>query len=120
MFGFRVTKSELAGLIDAGCIEKAIYSGRDKHRKGMYVLEHSPSSTGTALEYHVPEVNEVLSTAELKSWRETDDQLGIYARVDLGAHDILDILVKKDYTGLDLNVADHIDTFPNPKACALY
>ena len=38
----------------------------------------------------------VLSSDEVKAWMESE-QVGIYARVDVGPHETLDLLVEKNY-----------------------
>jgi hypothetical protein len=115
---FRLAQSELAMLIGAGRIEKTIYFGPDEDASLTYALEHRFSSKSASIRYQASEVTVVLSTAEVSTWQDSD-QVGIYATLDLGPRGALEILVEKDYACLDLSDGENIDTFPNPKACAL-
>jgi len=115
---FRVTQSEMVGLIETGRIEKTVFLGPDEKSRWTYALEHQPSSTCATLRYEAPELTVVLSTADVRTWGPSDE-VGIYATVDLGAHGNLDILVEKDYACLDSSDANNHDTFPNPAICAV-
>jgi hypothetical protein len=114
---FRVTQSELARLVDEGRIDETIYFSSSEDSRITYVLEHQSFSPSTTLRYQPHEVAIVLSTADLKTWGESN-QVGIYAAADLGVHGVLDLLVEKDFACLDLSDAENIDTFPNPAAGA--
>jgi hypothetical protein len=115
---FRVTQSELARLVDEGRIDETIYFSSSEDSRLTYVLEHQSSSPSTTLRYQPPEVAIVLTTADLRTWGESD-QVGIYAAADLGIHGVLDLLVEKDFACLDLSDAENIDTFPNPATGAV-
>jgi hypothetical protein len=114
---FRVTRSELAKLIDTGRIGETIFFSPDEYSSLTYALELQPSSTSATLRYRQSEIAIVLSTQEVKVWAESD-RVGIYATLDLGARGTLDLLVEKDFACLDLSDAENVDTFPNPNAGA--
>ena len=69
---FRVTQSELARLIGEGRIDETIYFSPSEDSRLTYVLEHQSSSSSTSLRYRPPEVAIVLSTADLRTWGESD------------------------------------------------
>jgi hypothetical protein len=110
---FRVTRSDLANLINFNRIEETIYLAPDEQARLTYALEHEPTLSSAVLRYQSPRVAIVLPTKDARAWAETDD-VGIYARVDLGVRGALDLIVEKDFACLDLSDAENIDTFPNP------
>ena len=115
----RVTRSELAKLIDTGHIEETIHFGPSKDSRLTYILEHEPNLTGATLRYQPPEVVVVIPKSEATAWAESN-LVGIYATVDLGPAGVLDLTVEKDFACLDLSNSDteDVDTFPNPEAGA--
>ena len=114
---FRVTRSELAKLIDTGRIGETIFFSPDEYSSLTYALELQPSSNSATLRYRQSEIVIVLSTQEVGGWADSD-RVGIYATLDLGARGTLDLLVEKDFACLDLSDAENVDTFPNPNAGA--
>jgi hypothetical protein len=115
---FRVTRSDLANLINSSRIEETIYLAPDEQARLTYALEHEPTLSSAVVRYQSPQVVIVLPTKDARTWAETDD-VGIYARVDLGARGALDLIVEKDFACVDLSDAENIDTFPNPNAGAV-
>ena len=111
----RVTRSELATLIDTGRIEETIYFGSSEASRLTYALEHEPKLTGATVRYQPCQVAVVLPEREATAWAESG-LVGIYATVDLGPVGGLDLIVEKDFACLDLSDADNLDTFPNPVA----
>lgn len=111
----RVTRSELARLINTGHIEETIYFGSSEASRLTYALEYETNLTGATLRYQPPKVVVVLPKSEATAWAKSD-LVGIYATVDLGPVGSLDLIVEKDFACLDLNDADNLDTFPNPDA----
>jgi hypothetical protein len=110
---FRLTRSEVAKLMNIGRIEETVYFGFDEQSRLTYALEHEPSSVGGTLRYQSPEVVIVLPTKDAETWAESD-QVGIYTTIDLGPHGALDLIVEKDFACLDASDVDNVDTFANP------
>jgi hypothetical protein len=111
---FRVLRSEVKELTESGRIEETIYfaSGRDS---GLtYALEHESDVKEVQLRYQPSEIVIVLPREQAVSWAESE-QVGIYAKVDIGEHGTLDLIVEKDFACLDLSDAENRDTFPNPQ-----
>jgi FdhD protein len=108
---FRVTRSELARLLDKGRIEETIHFASDEQSKLTYALEHDSCAVTAGLRYQSREITIVLPTHDAEIWGQSN-QVGIYAAVDLG-HGVLELIVEKDFACLDLSDAD---TFANPNA----
>lgn len=113
----RVTRSELAKLIDTGRIEETIHFSPSEDSRLTYVLEHEANLTSATLRYQPPEVVVVIPKSEATAWAESN-LVGIYAAVDVGPAGVLDLSVEKDFACLDLSDTDNVDTFPNPDAGA--
>ncbi len=109
----RLTRSEVAKLLDAGHVEETIHFSPEEQSRLTYSLRVEPDLTSATLRYQRPEVVVVLSTKEATSWAQ-DNQVGIYATVDLGPRGALDLIVEKDFACVDGSDADNLDTFPNP------
>jgi hypothetical protein len=74
--------------------------------------------TSAILRYEWPEVVIALPTKEATTWAK-DNQVGIYATVDLGLRGTLDLIVEKDFACLDGSDADNLDTFSNPSTTGI-
>jgi hypothetical protein len=109
----RLTRSELAKLLDVGHIEETIHFSPEEQSRLTYSLRVEPDLTSATLRYQRPEVVAVLPTKEATTWAR-DNQVGIYATVDLGPRGTLDLIVEKDFACVDGSDADNLDTFPNP------
>ena len=109
----RLTRSELAKLLDVGHIEETIHFSPEEQSRLTYSLRVEPDLTRATLRYQGPEVVAVLPTKEATTWAQ-DNQVGIYATVDLGPRGTLDLIVEKDFACVDGSDADNLDTFPNP------
>jgi hypothetical protein len=109
----RLTRSEVAKLLDVGHIEETIHFSPEEQSRLTYSLRVEPDLTRATLRYQGPEVVAVLPTKEATTWAQ-DNQVGIYATVDLGPRGTLDLIVEKDFACVDGSDADNLDTFPNP------
>ena len=109
----RLTRSEVVKLLDIGHIEETIHFGPDEQSRLTYCLRVEPDLTCATLRYQRPEVVVVLPTKEATTWAQ-DNQVGMYATVDVGPRGTLDLIVEKDFACLDGSDTDNLDTFPNP------
>jgi hypothetical protein len=110
---FRLLRSEVAKLVQTGRISETIHFSDDDHGSFTYALECESATGDVELRYKQAEIVAVLPRAIAVSWAETE-QVGIYAKVEIGRYGALDILVEKDFACLDLSDAENQDTFPNP------
>jgi hypothetical protein len=113
----RVTRSEVAKLMDCGRIESKIQFTSDNGSELIYALERRPDIPTPKLRFQSPEVAILIPAEEVRAWAE-NDQVGIYTTVERGACGPLELIVEKDFACLDLSDAENADTFPNPRACA--
>jgi hypothetical protein len=109
----RVSRSDLALLIQNWRIDSTIYFTGNAEEKWTYAIELCPDCSSTTLRYRPGEVSVVVPDGEAKTWAGSD-QVGMYASWELGQGQRLEILVEKDFACLDLSDADNEDTFPNP------
>jgi hypothetical protein len=109
----RLTRSEVVKLLDLGHIEETIHFGPDEQSRLTYCLRVESDLTCATLRYQRPEVVVVLPTKEATTWAQ-DNQVGMYATVDVGPRGTLDLIVEKDFACLDGSDADNLDTFANP------
>ncbi len=115
---FRITRSDLANLISFRRIEETLYLAADEQGRFTYALEHEPRLTRAELRYQPRHIVIVLPTSDTRAWAE-NDQVGIYARVDLPARRGVDLIVEKDFACLDLSDSENLDKFPNPNMGAV-
>jgi hypothetical protein len=114
----RLTRPEVTKLIDIGHIEETIYFSSNEQSRLTYALGVEPDLTSATIRYEWPEVVIALPTKEATTWAE-DNQVGIYATVDLGLRGTLDLIVEKDFACLDGSDADNLDTFSNPSTTGI-
>jgi hypothetical protein len=116
----RVSRSELARLMDSGRIEETVHFAPQKDAQLTYALERerepahdrAASAQELSVAWRPGEVAVVLSADAARRWAE-EDQVGVYGRLDLGEGQ-LEAIVEKDFACLDRSDADNLDTFPNP------
>jgi hypothetical protein len=111
----RVTRSDLVSFLTSGSIDETIHFTPDKDALLTYVLRHEPSAVAATVEYKPTEVVVILPTADARTWADSN-RVGIYAKLNLGVHGELELVVEKDFACLDLSDAENADTFPNPNA----
>lgn len=97
---FRISRSELARLSEAGRLEETVYLSPDGTSKLVYGLGTECSLRGARLRYEPPEVLIVFPSHAVKELAESD-RSAIYASIDLGAHGFLEAFVEKDFALLD-------------------
>lgn len=110
----RVTRSELAQLLNAGSISDAVYLSREEHPGLRYTLRHCHCAE-LQVESVCREITVTIPTLDIRQWANSD-QVGIYRTLDIGPHGKLEVLVEKDFGCLDLPEKDREDLFPNPHA----
>jgi hypothetical protein len=109
----RVSRSDLALLIRNGRVDSIISFTENADDKWTYAIEMRADFDSATLRYRPTEVRVLVPEAEAKAWAGSD-QVGIYASIQLGQGQSLEILVEKDFACLDLSDAENEDTFPNP------
>jgi hypothetical protein len=110
----RLLRSEVAGLINNELIEEKIYLGPGDQSVFTYALATDSGLGTTELRYEPSRIFIVLPKASATSWADTNE-VGIYASIDIGRQENLDLIVEKDFACLDLSDADNLDTFTNPE-----
>lgn len=108
----RVSRSELARLINGGRIEETILFTPEDDAKLTYALEHSDTTTEMSIRYRPQEVTILLNTDEARRWPESD-QIGFHCDFAVRG-EVLAVLVEKDFACLDGSDADNEDAFSNP------
>jgi hypothetical protein len=109
----RVSRSDLALLIESGRVDSTIYFTEKPEDKWTYSIEIRSDIDSATLIYQSSQVTVLLPGAEARAWAGSD-QVGIYASCQNGQGQRLEILVEKDFACLDLSDAENEDTFPNP------
>ena len=112
---FRVTRPEVARLMDAGRIEETVYFAADGEHKLTYALEHDAKADSIALRYQAAGVTVILPAEQARVWAE-GDSVGIYHAADVGDHGTLEVIVEKDFACLAGSEEENADAFPNPNA----
>lgn len=110
---FRVSRSDLASLIQTGRIEETIRFAPEHGATLTYALECSGAQKELSVRYRPQKVTVTLSLEEARKWSE-GDEVGLYCTCKVGDGEVLELLVEKDFACLDGNDADNEDAFPNP------
>jgi hypothetical protein len=113
----RVSRSELARLMQTGRIEETIRFAPEEDAKLTYALEQSADHEAMSMRWQPREVAVLLPQEEAARWSE-GDQVGLYCDCPIG-EESLALLVEKDFACLDGTEADNEDTFPNPNQGAV-
>jgi len=109
----RVSRTDLARLLETGVLEETLYFGREEGAELTYVLTRDSSRRAVDVESSPQRVAVILPGEAVRAWSSTD-QVGISAEVDLGVRGTLSVLVEKDFACLD--GSSDADTFTNPLA----
>jgi hypothetical protein len=109
----RLSRSELARLVQEGRVEETIRFARDNDATLTYALQCSPAQTQMSVRYEPQKVSVLLSSEEARRWS-AGDQVGLESTFDIGEGQVLALLVEKDFACLSRTDADNADTFPNP------
>jgi hypothetical protein len=111
----RLLRPDVAKLIDGGRVAETLYLGPGALASLTYALETEAGLKETRLRHEPAEIAIILPKEAAATWAAENDQVGIYAKLDIGAHGALDLMVEKDFACLDLSDAENQDTFPNPQ-----
>jgi hypothetical protein len=115
----RMTRSELSQLAAGECVEESTRLGPLPASTLRYSLTSDPSAAETAVSFLGAQIAVVIPKARMRALCE-NGEVGIYASLDLGDGESLEVAVEKDYACLDRSAEDNEDTFANPhagKAC---
>ena len=108
----RVSRSELARLMQTGRIEETIRFAPEKDAKLTYAVEQSADHEAMTVRWRPQEVAVLLPVEDARGWSE-GEEVGLYRDCRVG-DEILALLVEKDFACLDRMDADNEDRFPNP------
>ena len=110
----RISRSEMATLVESGRIEDTIYFSMATEAKLTYVLQHAPAGPDIRVEYLPQRVTVALSTDTAKRWA-SSNEVGVYGSSET-SNGRLQLLVEKDFACLDGDDPHDEDAFPNPNA----
>jgi hypothetical protein len=113
----RVSRSEVARLIECGRIEETIQFAPQPEARLTYALEHSGAQQEVLVRYRAQEVAVLVPSETARLWAQSE-QVGIYCNLRIG-EGVLEIAVEKDFACLDGTDAENEDTFPNPQQGAV-
>jgi hypothetical protein len=111
----RVSRSELARLLDGDRIEETIRFTAAPEAKLTYVLASAMQSAPVGVEYGFQTVTVVLANDRALTWG-SQGEVGVYSELDNGEGGVLEVIVEKDFACLDRSDEDNADTFANPYA----
>lgn len=109
----RVTRSELARLTSGEPIEETIHFAPEPSAALRYALVPSSKGDSVNVSYLPGEIIVTVTAEQIRIWG-AEDQVGIYATLDLGPVGPLEISVEKDFACLDGSHEDSGDAFANP------
>jgi len=111
----RVSRSELARLLDGDRIEETIHFTAAPEAKLTYALDSAVQSAPVTVEYGPQTVTVILSEDQAHVWS-SESEVGVYGEMDIGDAGLLEVVVEKDFGCLDRSDEDNVDTFANPHA----
>jgi hypothetical protein len=112
----RVGRSELAQFLHQGRIEDTVQFTPAPEARLTYALEVSPAlATQTQVRYSPQEIAVILAPRQVVQWS-METEVGVYTQIPIGAGNLLEVIVEKDFTCLDRSDADNKDAFANPLA----
>jgi hypothetical protein len=109
----RVSKSDLARLMQSGRIEETIQFTAHPEAKLSYALEQSETEPKVSILYRPQSVTVSIPASAARDWA-SGSGVGIYGDADV-ADSKLAVIVEKDFACLDQSDRDNIDNFPNPQ-----
>jgi hypothetical protein len=115
----RVTRSELARLGAGECVVETSRLGPLPDSTLSYSVKSEESAAEMTLSYQAGQIKVLVPAEEMHAWC-GNDEVGIYALLNVGNGESLEVSVEKDYACLDRSAEDNEDTFANPhagKAC---
>jgi hypothetical protein len=113
----RVSRSEVARLLDGERLEETIHFAPQDTAKLTYALEQELSGVAVTVRYTNGDITVRIPAERVNRWCLTD-QIGIIESISLGSTESLDLLIEKDFACLDRSDQDNADTFANPAAGA--
>jgi hypothetical protein len=113
----RITRPELEQLMNEGRIEESITFAPGDRSHLTYSLQHTATATAPAVRFNPPSLEVLIPTAQAQHWSLGDD-VGIYAAIELGEHNSLELIIEKDFACLHGSIEENRDAFPNPLAGA--
>lgn len=108
----RVSRSELASLLEGGRIEETIHFSASPEAKLTYALNSAVQSAPVSIECEPQAVTVILSKDQTSVWG-SESEVGVYGELDNGDAGLLEVIVEKDLAYLDRSDEDNIDTFAN-------
>jgi hypothetical protein len=114
----RVSRSEVARLLEGDCLEETIYFAPETSASFTYALRQEASLSRPAVQYTQNRVAILMPADRAIVWG-VSDQVGIAENIGLGGLGALALLIEKDFACLDRSEEDNEDTFPNPNAGAV-
>jgi hypothetical protein len=115
----RVTRPELAALEQGDPVAEIIHFGPETGQSLRYVLTAQVQGEPVAVSFQENEILVTLAQPQLEEWKR-EEQVGVYARLDIGHGSPLEVAVEKDFKCLDSRGEEDEDAFPNPlegKSC---
>jgi hypothetical protein len=111
----RITRSELARLDAGECVVETTKLSAAQNGTLSYSLKGDASVDEMTVNYQPGRIDVLVPVAEMRAWC-GNDEVGVYAVLDVGDGESLEFSVEKDYACLDRSVEDNEDTFANPRA----
>jgi hypothetical protein len=113
----RVSRSELERFLSGNRIEETVHFAPETDARLIYALESARQAVPVVVRYQPQAVTVVLSEDQARIWS-GENEIGVYTSVEIGAAGALEVIVEKDFAGLDRSDEDNSDTFANPHAGA--
>lgn len=110
----RLLRPDVEALSKGTRLEEKLYLGVGPSSTFSYALECGDTSQTTTVRFADCSITVALNADRVQQWAASNEQVGIYDTLDVGAGKPLDIIVEKDFACLDLSDAENADTFPNP------
>ena len=111
----RVSRSELARILEGGHVEEEIQFTAMHDAKFIYALASADQSCPVSVQYEPQKVTVMLSKDRIAKWR-SEGEVGVYGTLDIGAAGSIEVIVEKDFACLDRSDEGNEDTFANPHA----
>jgi hypothetical protein len=115
----RVGRSELARLGAGERVVETSRFGSSPDSTLGYSLKSEESISAVSVNYRPGWLEVLVPTESMSAWCGNED-VGIYALLNVGNGESLEVSVEKDYACLDRSAEDNEDAFANPhagKAC---
>jgi hypothetical protein len=113
----RISRSEVERFLRGDVIEESIRFSPQPGNELRYVLERAADGASTGVAFENSRIAVSVSHADLQQFAQ-DEQVGIYATLDIGIASPFELVIEKDFACLDRSAEDNEDTFPNPHRSA--